>query len=108
VSEAILTLRHRQSGAPSSTETSDSAEGQQSKEREENTEANSGERQESKDQRPSKKRPDFTKLCLIKTVLKGELDGINEYESLKQGGFVRLAWEYFKINPITDTEALSA
>ena len=108
VSEAILTLRNRQSGAPSSTETSDSAEGQQSKEQGENTEANSGERQQSKHQRQSKKRPDFTKLCLIKTVLKGELDGINEYESLKQGGFVRLAWEYFKITPITDTEALSA
>ncbi len=102
VSEAIATLRRRQTGASSSTEE------KQAKEQEEKTETNSGERQQLQSQRPSRKKPDFTKLVLIKIVLKGELDGMDGYESLKKCGFTRSAWEHFKTAPGTDREALSA
>jgi len=59
-------------------------------------------------QRSSKKKPDITKLVLVKTVLKGELDGIDAYESLKKCGFTRSAWEHFKTGSGTDSEALAA
>jgi len=42
------------------------------------------------------------------TVLKGELDGIDAYESLKKCGFTRSAWEHFKTGSGTDSEALAA
>jgi hypothetical protein len=102
VSEAIATLRRRQTGASSSTEE------KQAKEQEEKTETNSGERQQLQSQRPSRKKPDITKLVLIKTFLKGELDGMNGHESLKKGGFIRSAWEHFETDPGMDREALSA
>ncbi len=102
VSEAIATLRRRH------TETSSSTEEKQAKEQEGKTETDSGERHQTQSQRPSKKKPDFTKLVLIKNVLKGELDGIEGYESLKKCGFTRSAWENFKTDPGTNRQVLSA
>jgi ABC-type dipeptide/oligopeptide/nickel transport system ATPase component len=102
VSEAIATLRRRH------TETSSSTGETQAKEQEGKTETDSGERQQTQSQQPSKKKPDITKLVLVKTVLKGELDGIDAYESLKNCGFTRSAWEHFKTGSGTDSEVLAA
>src|SRR6266699_335294 len=101
VSEAIATLRRRH------TETSSSTEEKQAKEQEGKTETDSGERQQTQSQQPSKKKPDFTKLVLIKNVLKGELDGIEGYESLKKCGFTRSAGEYLRPKEETDSEAVA-
>ena len=102
VSEAISTLRRRHTGTSSSTDED------QAKELEGKIETDSGERQQPRSQRSSKKKPDITKLILVKTVLKGELDGMDAHESLKKCGFTRPAWEHFKTGSGTDSEALAA
>jgi dipeptidase len=79
VSEATATLRHRytETSTTPSAETSPSTiEGQ-----EEKTDISSEIKQQSQSSRPSKKKPDITKLVLVKTFLKGEIDGITGYES---------------------------
>lgn len=108
VNEAIATLRRRQTGAPSSAETSSSTEEAQAHEQQEKAEDGSGESREPQSQCKSKKRPDTTKWVLLKIFIKGELDGMSGYESLKKAGFVRSSREHLEPEIGVDRHALSA
>lgn len=108
VNEAIITLRSRQPGASPAAETSSPPGETLANEQLEKAEGGSGERRQPQSQRLSKEKPDITKWVLIKTALKGELDGMTGYESLKKGGFIRSAWEHLEPEAGAERELLSA
>jgi hypothetical protein len=105
VNEAIATLRRRHAGtskAPSPEE----EQGEKTNVGSDTEQKPNGEGRPKKGSITAEAKP----VVMLKILEKGKLEGVNEYEALKAGGYTRSAWEYQKahIEASCQNEALSA